>query len=96
MSRLSKYEKETIIVFNEAEQNATLETANESLKNRLDRFCAEDERISLTKTNDCFKTYNLPKKWIKVKMPKKISAEERQKMADTARERFAKAKLEKQ
>lgn len=36
--RLTKYEKETIILFNEAEPTANIYTYNKALQNRLAKF----------------------------------------------------------
>lgn len=88
MTELTNYERETIILFNDDEQNATIETANRALKKRLDGFCAVDQRITLVSSNEPFKKYSLPKKWIKVNRPKVYSEETRSKMAMAARERF--------
>ena len=38
MTKLTKYEKETIINFNEAEDTASIYTFNTSLKKRLEKF----------------------------------------------------------
>lgn len=46
---LSRQEQETIIIFNEAEQEATVYTHNKALQIRLDGFCAENPRCTLEK-----------------------------------------------
>ena len=39
--RLTKYEKETIILFNESEDEASIYTYNAGLKTRLEKFSRE-------------------------------------------------------
>jgi hypothetical protein len=41
MNNLSRIEQETVILFNEAETTATIETHNGRLKRKLDRLAAE-------------------------------------------------------
>lgn len=94
MTELTKYERETIILFNDAEQTATICTANKSLQNRLDRFCSENQTIYVVSEDEPFKKYNLPKKWIKVNMPHKISEERRAKLAEMGRRNLAKHRTE--
>ena len=38
MSKLTKYEKETIVLFNEGEDAAHIQTYNAGLRNRLETF----------------------------------------------------------
>ncbi|MGI6096368.1 MAG: molecular chaperone [Lachnospiraceae bacterium] len=87
---LSKLEKETIINFNEEEEAAEIYTYNVRLQNRL-------EKISLERPEDvklvCVdgrgeKTYRLPKKYVSVRPTRKISKEDRERMAQAARDRF--------
>lgn len=87
-TRLTKYEMETIIIFNEEEKEARCYTCNKSLMNRLDDFCSKSSEITRVAEDEHGQTYVMPKKWIKVRMPKEISEEERQKMRERARERF--------
>lgn len=86
--KLTKYEKETIITFNDAENKAECYTCNQSWMKRLNGFCEKSQEISLKKEDAYSKTYTFPKKWLRVKLPREISAEERTKMAQSARERF--------
>lgn len=94
MSDLTNYERETIILFNDAEKTATICTANKALKNRLDGFCASDNTIYVISEDEPFKKYNLPKKWIKVNMPHKISEERRARLAEMGRMNLAKRRTE--
>lgn len=38
MSKLTKYEKETIVLFNEADEEAHIQTYNAGLRKRLEAF----------------------------------------------------------
>lgn len=82
---LSKLEKETIIIFNEEEPTAIIGTYNEKLKRRLRDFESSSNDCSLVKSNEGYVEYTVPKKWIKVNMPKRYSEEQKQKMAERAR-----------
>lgn len=73
---LSRYEQETVILFNEEKFTASVYTYNGGLKRRLEALCAErpgdvrqtknDERGGLT--------FEIPKKWVKVN-PSRILSE---------------------
>lgn len=69
--KLSKYEKETIINFNDAEPTASVYTHNRKLKSRLAGFAGQfPEQIKLEsedKTGSV--TYSVPKALITVRKP---------------------------
>ena len=44
--RLTKYEKETIILFNEAEPTANIYTYNKALQNRLAKFSRQNPKCA--------------------------------------------------
>lgn len=85
---LSRQEQETIILFNEAEQEATVYTHNKALQKRLDGFCVTDPRYSLIKTEGKAKTYKVPKKSIRVRKLPMFAEATALKMANNAREIF--------
>ena len=85
---LSRQEQETIILFNEAEQEATVYTHNKALQRRLDGFCTENPRCTLEKMDGSAKTYKVPKKYISVRRTPLYTEETRAKMANNAREIF--------
>lgn len=80
--KLNNFEKETSILYNEAESTAEICTYNKTLKSRLEKLAAEypDECVRLGR--DDLSKYTVPKKWIKVSPPKKISEEQRQAAAE--------------
>lgn len=84
--KLTKYEKETIITFNDAENKAECYTCNQSWMKRLDGFCEKSQEISLKKEDAYSKTYTFPKKWVRVQISPTYSNEQRAKMAERAKE----------
>lgn len=89
---LTKYEQETIINYNQEEKTASCYTHDRALIRRLDRLCEKHKEITLVRGADDRREYNFPKKWVKVRAPKQLSNELREKMANSARERFGGAK----
>ncbi len=85
---LTRIEQETIITYNEQESTAEVDTCNKALINQLDGLCAKTSCITCVAEDEHGKRYILPKKWVKVKMPKQYSEEQRLKMAERARELF--------
>lgn len=89
MSNLSRIEQETIILFNEAETTAAIETHNGRLKRKLDRLAAErSDEVTAQDGNDGAKKYVVPKRWVTVSAPRVLSDEEKSICA----ERLAKAR----
>ncbi len=66
--RLSNAERETIIVYNEAEPEAEIFTYNPALQKKLLQLCAErPEKIRRIKKGELEgMTFKLPKKWVRV------------------------------
>ena len=87
---LSRYEKETVIIFNEEENTAIIGTYNERLKKRLSEFSSKSNDCCLVKEDDGYSKYQFPKSWIKINMPRQYSEEQLQKMAERARENLGK------
>jgi hypothetical protein len=74
MSRLSPIERETIMLFNEAENTAEIETHNIVLKRRLAEICLEHpDEVKMVKKDRQADVYVFPKKWFKLSPPRKIS-----------------------
>lgn len=82
---LSKYERETIINFNEEEQVASVYTYNKRLQNKLNALLEERQDIKLIRSGDEWTEYEVPKKWIKVSPPRQVNYTEEQKAAIRAR-----------
>ena len=86
--KLSKLEQETVIIFNEQENTATIDTCNRALIKQLDDLSQKSVGVACVAEDEHGKGYTLPKKWVKVRLPKQYSEEQRLKMAEVARARF--------
>lgn len=79
MSKLSKYEQETIINFNVAESDAVVFTRDKSIIRKLDALVNEfPEVYHCIGETDIDKTYSMPKQYISYRKPRKISEERRE------------------
>lgn len=87
---LNKYERETLILFNEEESTAIVSTYNERLRNRLADFALKSDECCLRKQIDGYSEYTIPKSWVKVNLPRQYSDEQREKMAERAKVNLAK------
>ena len=69
--RLTKYEQETIILFNESESTAAVYTYNTGLQNTLNSlYQSHPEQVTQTGDNGYGGlTYSLPKKWLRLPRP---------------------------
>lgn len=77
---LSKIEKETILLYNEAESKALVDTYNVALQNRLTELCREyPEQAEKTRENaHNGMSFEIPKKWIKIVPPRTLSPAQRE------------------
>lgn len=83
--KLNNFEKETSILYTEAESTAEICTYNKALASRLEKLAVEypDECVECNRFGrDDLCKYIVPKKWIKVSPPKKMSEEQRQAAAE--------------
>ena len=85
---LTKYEMETIINFNDAKDNAQIYTCNKALMRKLDSYCQKSQLIYREKTDECSKTYIIPKKYIQIRFPREISDEKRRELSERAKTNF--------
>lgn len=69
--KLSKYEQETIINFNEQEPEASIYTYNAKLKAKLKKMadCAPEACVYVSQNHDGGVTYRIQKKLISVRQP---------------------------
>lgn len=78
--RLSKLEQETIITFNEQEQQAQVYTHNKLLQKRLSGFCEKyPDQFSFRGDNGAGFTFVVPKKRITVTAPRSLTPEQKEK-----------------
>ena len=73
--KMSKYEKETIFFYTEAEPKAGVFTYNVALKRQLAVLCeSHPDQVRLTLDNgNGGLNYELPKKWIRISPPRVLS-----------------------
>ena len=79
-NRLTKIEQETIIVFNEAEDTATVMTCNSALRRKLEDFCKRGGCKKLSE-NEWSAEFSFPKAWAKILYPRQYSDEAKATMA---------------
>ena len=94
---LTKSERETIIIFNEAEPTAEITTASPKWKKDLDKLTHENAGVERLSNDKVFSTYVLPKKMIKVHKRRFYTEGTRVKMASalaSAREKRNQTKNE--
>ena len=77
--KLSNIERESNIVFNEAEHMASVYTYNQALKTQLSELCQTyPEQVRQTAANSWGAvTFELPKKWLKVVPPRVLTPAQR-------------------
>ena len=79
MSKLTKYEMETIVNYNAAEQTATVYTRDKAVMRKLDRLVeAYPESYRLVDQTDIDKTYSMPKSYVTYRKPRSVSTEQRE------------------
>lgn len=83
-----KYERETVINYNDGEGIAAVYTCNRALINKLDSFCLKSPFVCKGKSDGEGANYTLPKKCISIRFPRTITEEKRIEMARRAREQF--------
>lgn len=80
-------EKETTVNFNESDDPATVETYNKALLNRLEKLSSAQPdacRLVYKPPDGSYARYAVPKKWVKISPPKKVSDEQREAMRQRA------------
>ncbi|MDE6902689.1 MAG: hypothetical protein K2P22_08095 [Lachnospiraceae bacterium] len=90
--KLTNYEKESIVLFNEADRTASVYTHNAALIRQLTGLCGSyPEQVRQTGDNGCGGlTFELPKKWLKVSPPRVLSAAQKEVLAEMNRKRWGK------
>ncbi len=83
MTPLTRAEQETIVIFNEEEPQASVYTYNRSLKKNLRELSEKFPQNVMLEREDGRggETFLIPKKWVKVRAPRIVSEEEREKRA---------------
>ena len=79
MTKLSRYEQETIINFNAGEEMTTVYTRDPAVMRRLDALVIEfPEVYRCIGATDIDKTYSMPKQYVSYRKPRRISLERRE------------------
>lgn len=72
------YEKETVINFNNAEQNASCYTLNTHKRQMLLNLAEEyPDDVKIISKRDNMVEVTFPKKWVKIRPPRKLTEEQR-------------------
>lgn len=84
---ISRLEQETVIVFNEQEQEAIVETFKSSFIKKLDNLCNEypDKFKFISEDTEGCRKYIIPKKYIRIGSPRSVSDEQREAMSERAK-----------
>lgn len=88
MSKLTKYEKETIVLFNESDEEAHLQTYNAGMRNRLAAFSKKyPDLCRLEKSYEQGGvSYVLDKSRLSIRLQPPYSEERRRKASENARQ----------
>lgn len=79
MTKLSRYEQETIINFNAGEETATVYTRDPAVMRKLDALVIEfPEVYRCIGYTDIDKTYEMPKSSVSYRKPRKLSEEQKE------------------
>lgn len=89
--KLSRYEQETIITYNEEEKTAGVYTHNKALLRRLDKLSQErPDECRLEKLRPDAADYIIPKAWVRVRPPRQMSEEQKTRLMEASKgTRFA-------
>ena len=85
MSKLTGYERETIISYNEAEKTANIHTHNKPLRRKLEQLATErPEECRLEKVSRFYEAvdYTVPKAWVKIRPTRVLSEGQRMAMSE--------------
>lgn len=71
------WERETIITFNDAEKKASYYTCNKARMEQLKELAKEyPDAVKITRDEDWCMEADMPKKWVKIKPPRKLTEEQ--------------------
>ena len=81
--RLTRYEQETIILMNAGDKEATVYTADRTVRRRLDKLVkAYPKSYRIISEDELSRTYSMPKSRISYRKPRRISEAKRQQARD--------------
>ena len=93
-SKLSKAERETTIIFTEADDFATIETYNRRLIKRLDKLATEHKDFYVMERFKGMGVYQVPKKHINISKPRRINSYHKQMAGKIGAEALEKYRFE--
>ena len=77
--RLTRYEMESIVLYNAEEQTATLYTRDRAVMRKLDTLVADfPDTYKLIGQDEVSKTYSFPKSHVSYRKPRTVSTEQRE------------------
>lgn len=77
--KLTNYEKETIILFNDEEKEAEVYTCNKALMRKMDGLCKKQpENFKLVKKDSVSKTYTFPKNLVSIRAKRVLTEKQKQ------------------
>ena len=79
--KLTKYEQETIINYNQEEDMAQIYTCDKNLIRKIDEHIEKNHINYCIRRDEESATYSLPKKFVKVAFSRQLSEEQRKKLA---------------
>lgn len=85
MSKLSRIERETVIIYNQAEENATMTTADTVVIRNMRNLVEKDSRIVSEQIGKEVWKFIIPKKYVKVKLPRQLTDEQRMAASERAK-----------
>lgn len=83
---LTADERETIINWSDADGYADVYTASQTMMRRMDALCAQSDDVILVKETDESKTYRIPKKMVRISLPRQLSPETVEKRRDAMKQ----------
>lgn len=95
--KLSRYERETIILYNEADSNASIYTHNEKLQRQLKKLHEKYPELVYPgeKNGSGGLSYTLPKKWVRI-VPPQVRSEAQKRVLAEVNQRRREIKKEEQ
>jgi hypothetical protein len=82
--KLTAYERETVIVFNDEEGTAILDTASPVMQRRMDKLCSKSNDINCTSRGERYARYVFPKKCVSIRIPRQLTESQRAELASRA------------
>ena len=73
MQRLTFLEQETIVNWNNSEKLASVYICDPSMIRKMDALVKKDKRVTVESEDKYSKTYIVPKGWVKIILPRKLS-----------------------